>query len=423
MERLGRLTDDASMHTISLMRLMGMLALGSFLVHALVRKWRLYSGPAILLYSAYCLLAILSLTYTEHPLGTVRAIGAILGNLLFLFLVVNVVRSWDLARAAMVVWLCATVLMGFYTLYDWYWGPSVDVEQIGMTEARFRTVMEDTSEWERLDLVRRAVGPTSSAAVYAINLILAVPFFFCFLRQARSRGMTVLLWASLIIVTYNVLLTNTRAAVLLLAVVVVLSAARGLLPMTPRRMAFAAALIVALPLLAPQAVVQRILDLERYQFAEAGTFQIRANYWKAGLQIAEERWLTGFGVGNQLTIPRYLRGDGPEETTVHNEFLMTLLEVGVVGWVVFFGFVGLLLYYAFRGARLIRDLADRQDQYWFLVACQVAMIAVLLYGLQVDVFHFPLKGWWLIAGLSYVLYRLAQDLVKTPATPVNTEVA
>jgi hypothetical protein len=28
------------------------------------------------------------------------------------------------------------------------------------------------------------------------------------------------------------------------------------------------------------------------------------------------------------------------------------------------------------------------------------MISVLVFAVQVDVFHFPLKGWWLVAGIT-----------------------
>jgi hypothetical protein len=34
-----------------------------------------------------------------------------------------------------------------------------------------------------------------------------------------------------------------------------------------------------------------------------------------------------------------------------------------------------------------------------LRAGRVALLAVLIYGTQVDVLHFPLKGWWLAMGL------------------------
>jgi hypothetical protein len=40
-----------------------------------------------------------------------------------------------------------------------------------------------------------------------------------------------------------------------------------------------------------------------------------------------------------------------------------------------------------------------------VTACRVAIVITLIFGVQVDVFHFPLKGWWLIAGLTWVVYR------------------
>jgi hypothetical protein len=38
------------------------------------------------------------------------------------------------------------------------------------------------------------------------------------------------------------------------------------------------------------------------------------------------------------------------------------------------------------------------------------MIAVLIYGIQLDVFHFPLKGWWLVAGLVVAMERLSRHV-------------
>jgi O-antigen ligase len=418
LERIGRLTDDTSMHTISLMRIMGLLALGSFLLHALLQKQKLRFGPAVVLYAMYAGFAVLTITYSEHRLGTVRAVGAILGNLLFFFLVINVVRTWRLTRTAIVVWLAASSLIGCYTLYDWYWGESIEVEKIGVTETRFRTVMQDPSEWEKLDVVRRAVGPTSSSAVYGINLIMTVPFFLYFLRRKSSPWVRGVCLVALLIVSYNIMLTNTRAAILLLIVVLMICVARRLLEITPPRVLAAAVLVLALLPQIPAELYQRIFDLQRYQFSESGTFQVRVKYWKAGLEIAEQNWLLGIGVGNQAAIPRFLKGDGPEETTVHNEFLMTLIEVGIGGWVIFFGFVGFLLWSSFRAGRVFQELDSSGDRYWFMVACQTAMISVLLFGLQVDVFHFPLKGWWLVAGLSWVQYEqasVAAMQVRRPA--------
>ncbi|MGH9337403.1 MAG: hypothetical protein ACRD21_26945, partial [Vicinamibacteria bacterium] len=84
----------------------------------------------------------------------------------------------------------------------------------------------------------------------------------------------------------------------------------------------------------------------------------------------------------------------------------TLLDVGIFGWLFFYGFVATVLWYAFRAAAIFKRLGAA-EQYWFSLALGLATINVLLFALHVDVFHFPLKGWWLAAGLSCAVYRLA----------------
>src|SRR6266566_3483648 len=81
-ERLGRLTADTNMYTVSLMRIIGLLALVSFLVHAVYRKWRFRFGKPFFVYLVYCSVAIMTIFYTTDPLSTVRSGSAILGNLI-----------------------------------------------------------------------------------------------------------------------------------------------------------------------------------------------------------------------------------------------------------------------------------------------------------------------------------------------------
>jgi len=406
-ERIGRLTSDASMYTVSLMRIVGLLALASFLAHALVRKWKLHFGAAFFVYAAYCALGALTIFYTSDRLGAARGASATIGNLLFFFLVINVARSWRLAEGAVVAWLVVTALIGAYTIYDWHLGRSVAEQEIGMTGERLSTVFEDKSEWEALGKsVARATGPTSHAAVYGINLVMTLPFFVYFFRTRRRRLWKAAAAGGGLIAAYNIVLTNTRATLLLAGVVIALCLARRLLKLTLAQLlpvAFAGAALLAF---IPGAVYERVFDLSNYTYQRSGTYRIRLEYWNAGLAIAEEHWLTGIGLGNKNTIPRYLKGYGPEQTSVHNDYLQTFIEVGLIGWLCFFGFVGLIFWRSVRAAARWRR-GEAGAQYWFLIACQIAMIAVLLDGLQVDVFHFPLKGWWLVAGLSCVMYRIA----------------
>ena len=164
----------------------------------------------------------------------------------------------------------------------------------------------------------------------------------------------------------------------------------------------------------PGAVYKRIFDLSNYTYARSSTLQTRMAYWEAGTKIIQQNWLTGVGLGNQLAVPALASVKGPDESTVHNEYLETMIETGLLGWVIFFGFAGYLLHLGFVGAALVR----RRDpeRYWFLVACQIAMISVLVFAVQVDVFHFPLKGWWLVAGLTWAANEFnRKDILRSTA--------
>jgi O-antigen ligase len=418
MERIGRLTPDSSMYTVSLMRIVGLLALLSFLLHATTRKWRLRFGLVFYLYLAYCGVGLVTVFFSADQLGSVRQFGALLGNITFFFLVINLVRSWPLAKLAAIVWLCASVLVGSFTIYEWHTGRSgISEHKIGQTNQRFSTVLQDVSEYSTLESeVDRAMGPTSSPAVYAINMILTIPFFYYLFRVEKNFKLRLLLVLGGLTCLYNIFLTNTRAAILLAAGVVLLGLLRGMIVMTPPRAILSVASLAAVVVFAPSAIYKRVLNSSNYSYENSATLRVRIEYWKAGLQLAEKYWLTGMGIGNQLDIPRATRIPGPEASTAHNEYLYTFLEVGVAGWTLFFSFIALLLRYGIKAAAFFRRHAEMQEQYWFVLACNIAMIATLIYALQVDVFHFPLKGWWLVAGLTVALYTQARQKASALAT-------
>ncbi len=410
-ERFGRLTEDTSEFTVSIMRMVGLVTLGALLLHAAIRKWRVRFGVAFWLYSTYTLLAIVSLTYTTDFYGTVRACGQIVGNLLFFFLILNIVNDFKLARRGVILWLAATTVIALYTTFDWHFGKERIVESaIGAAGTRFQAVHLDSSEWEEsLTGVWRAIGSTSHSAVYGINLILTLPFFAFFLSRGHlSRHWRIVLFLSLLVVLYNILLTNTRSVMLVAMLVLILSLVRRLLVVRFSAVLSALVLaVIALPFV-NYPILQRVLELRNYTYRRSSTLRLRLSYWDAGLRVAENSWLFGIGVGNKNEIPRYLKhARAPEQTTVHNEYLQTFMELGIIGWLTHFAFVFLLLLYGILAVRILRSLNVEPEQQWFLTACQIAMIAVLVYGVQCDVFRFPLKGWWLVAGLTCILHEQA----------------
>lgn len=405
-ERLGRFSDDSSIYMISLMRLAGLLAMLSFGVHALIKRWKLRFGSSLLLYGAYCLFAGLTLFYSKDLSQAYRLYGLVVGNVFFFFLVINVVRSWKLFNTVLLVWIASSVLMGMFTIYNWHFSGSVIAEkQIGTTSTRFSTMYNDLSEWESLGGVTRAFGPTSGPAVYGINMILTLPFLLYLIRFAKTNVSKVLWLSALAIILYNILLTNTRATIVGAIIALLLSGLHRLIPITPARViAFCLIIILIIPII-PNTVIYRTLSYANYTYGQSATLRARIAFWKAWLNMAREYWLTGVGFGDLVTLSKYYdTSELPEQMSVHNHFLATFMELGIVGWLLFMGFLGSVFWTTRRAIRFFRERPAEQAQYWFLIASQVSFLTVLLYGLQCDVFYMPLKGWWLIAGLSQVLY-------------------
>jgi O-antigen ligase len=283
---------------------------------------------------------------------------------------------------------------------------------------RFSTVLADGSEFELLDRAPRALGSTSHPAVYGINLILALPFFAYLFRTTRSPWLRTGVGFAGAITCYNVALSNTRAALITMAVTLVLLVGTRLVRLTAQRLACAlVAMALAVPLV-PSALFDRVFDVSKYTVGRSETLRARLTYWTEGVQMFSENWLLGIGIGNQTELPRRLssRMHMPPNSSVHNEYLQSLVETGLLGYPLLATFIVLLYRRCRAGERFFRR-EDDPDTAWMCTACRVALLSMLFYATQVDVLHFPLKGWWLAMG---IVVALTERQYRRPAT-VQTE--
>jgi hypothetical protein len=421
LERLQRFTSDTATFTISVMRILAIMCLGALLIHRILQKRSFRLDKTMFLYGGYVGLQMLGMLHTTDPEGTKRAIGTILANCLFFFLYFNYFEKRGQIKLAIIIWLAANLVGAAYSTYDWHFGSGreggvkseVDPgEGAQSAENRWSTVWQDQAEWDTLGgkSARRSMGPTSHAAVYGINLIMTIPFFFMFLKRSRGFWPRAGIYACLGLVAYNVLLTNTRAVMLMAAGTVGLCMLYGLFKLKPIHLAvMLAAGIAAVPLL-PKDILNRVLDPKNYSKEKSAAMRVRFGYWVAGLHVISENLWLGVGAGNSKEIPKYTKDLAAEETTVHNIFIQIALESGIVGWLFFFSFVGALFYQARKAAEWLKGRAEWAEEHEILVAIQVAMISVLIFGLQVDVFDFPLKGWWLMATITLVYFGWAHKL-------------
>jgi O-antigen ligase len=413
LERVGRLTNDIEANTFSVMRIMGVLNLASLLLHALLNRRKFRFSVPLAVYGIYLFIGLLTLAHTSDMNRGVSAAGAMVGNLLFLFLTTNIVESERQARIAAGIWLLITVGVGLFTIYQWH-NPASRLSEdrynstgARTTDERFSTVLEDASEVDLSDRMPRASGTSSHPTVYAINTILTLPFFAFFVKTGTSRIWKLAAAVGFLVACYNILLTNTRAALLTMGISMVLMFWTKLVVPKPAVIASLAIVGILMIPMVPAALWDRILNVDNYSAEKSATLNARLIYWRVSWDILRDHPILGIGIGNQSEVPKRVTTIAlPPNSSVHNEYIESLLEVGLLGYPVLVAFM-VILYRRCRAAeRVYRNY--HPETALLLAAARVAFITTLIYGVQVDVMHFPLKGWWLAMGLVVALSELSK---------------
>ena len=436
-ERFGRISDDTSAFTLSVTRGVGLLSLAALVPVLVMGRRRPFVNGPLGWWCAFVAVGLLTLTYTSDLTPGVRIAGGHLGNILFMFTVMNLAMSDSVeesrrrSRIAILLWLLASTLVALYSIYDWHYGsgqtggiPISETDpQAGAQLAEFRwsTVWIDSAEKETLGglSIRRSMGSTSHAAVFGINLIMTIPFFFYLIRHCASRWIKWVMWAGLAASMYCVLLTNTRATLALAVGILGLCVILRLVRITPVFIIGGIAAALAAPFFLPEDIFERVLDLRNYQTSKSQAMSIRLEYWGAGLRAIADHWVMGNGLANQRVVLDYLEHPFEGKSHMHNIYLQTLMDVGVFGWGLFLMFLASTVRCCTRARRIFVTAGNKEDAD-MLTSALVMMIGVLIYGLQVDVFFFPLKGWWMVLGLVYVMARHGQLLVAERDAALRT---
>ncbi|HEY8154238.1 MAG TPA: O-antigen ligase family protein [Myxococcota bacterium] len=418
-ERLGRLTDDSAEFTVSIMRIIGLAAFGAYAIHCLVRRRRLYLPREAWVLGAWVALVAASTAWTSDPTASKRGFGLYAGNLIFFVLLINAVRSRAMARRLIALAITVSAVLGVYSLQQWRSSATLVVDdEVGAgafaTSDRFSGVWIDESELDSLGARKRLAGPTSHPTVYAANLLTLLPLCVWFFHRRLRPSLALLLAASLGVFAVSLMLSGTRAAILTVGVVCLLLVVTRLIPLRAWSIALAIAALAALPFAMPESVVERIFDTQQYTMKESASLGLRMAYWRAGLGVIRENPMLGAGYSNFHEIPRRVPELSPEATTAHNFLIQLWAELGIVGFALFLGFLGMIganLVAAYRSFRRRGDTSDAL----LCAAIGVSFVAPMILGISCDWHHFPMKIWWLGVGLSVVLRRIALGEIEEEA--------
>lgn len=417
-ERVGRFTNDVDPVTVSAARILGLIALASLLLRAALNKERLNFGLAFFSYAGYTLVALMSNAWAYEPQETARDGIRILGNLLFFFTIVNLIRDYATAKKVLIAWLLATFIAGSYSLAEYYYSGSNPVAEteMGLTSTRAATVVSDQAEARSLGTsVRRLFGTTAHPTLFGLNNTMAIPFLFWAIRASRRMALRLFWTVALLVSVYCILLSNTRAVFLIAIFTVLFCLWRGLLRPGVQSLICVLLISVAVLPFIPEDVYRRTLDPSLYTAEKGDAIRVRFKFWAKSWELIQDTWLHGIGVGNQTTVQAmvtdeqtgYLSTAGLK-ASAHNEFIWVMVEVGIFGYLMHWGFVGRTIWSSFAAARSFKRSPDSQEQYLFILACQALLVAIPLFSVQSEAFHYPLKAWWLTAGVSCSLLAAAR---------------
>jgi len=365
-------------NTLTLTSLAGMVVMGGWLVHLLVRRSRLrLSGPGLLLL-AYVLFALLSLSWTADPERSLPQVKTLVQLLLLYVMAVNLLTTPQALERALDVLLVATTMVSLLVL----------VQYDPATAAR-----------GSLESGGKSTDPNYLAATLIAPAVAAVA-----LGAARGR-LGWLRFAAFGSLGLATVVTGSRGG--LLAMLVGVGVVGILRPRLGVRLAIVTLLLLpVLPLVLPSAVLQR--QIERFQGLGEDRGSGRLDIWKVGGAMARDNPILGAGFGSfgpsfyrymyggeTVVDPRWARGNVWGGRASHNIYLSAAAELGAVGGGLLglaFGAHALAVFRACRRAKARRDGTDR------IYLALLAMFACfLLMGMTIDTMG--TKAAWLLLAL------------------------
>jgi O-antigen ligase len=298
---------------ITLTRLVGLALFGGWALHVIVTRQRVRLTRAGWRLVAFVGFAAVSVIWAADPGMSLRAVLTLAQLLLLAVMGAHVLRTPRDVQRVIDVLLVSAALVAVLMLGEGtpegrrvtftFGGESVNANYVAAT-LLFPAVA--------------AVALGSTGGAFGWWRLAAVAPIVVALFLTGSRGGAIGFVAGLLLVTALRRRTGVRLAV------------------------GAVALAIAVPLLAPQATVDRVLS--RYSTAQQDRLSGRTDIWKVAMAMVEDRPLQGQAYGGfsdafyhyMLTAkidPHFARMHSRGNRAAHNIYLGTLAELGVIGFV------------------------------------------------------------------------------------------
>lgn len=258
----------------------------------------------------------------------------------------------------------------------------------------------------------QTVNPMGAGTIFVVSLLVSAIPAGAIALLAQSHGMALCglavravgLGCAAPLFAYALWITYSRGGLLafFMAMLLGLALATGRTLPLPRlgRRAVAVSLVAAVlgaswavrnPVAEaqPPAPIERVTEAGQrvgvQELADTASFRIRLTYWRVGLDLFRNHWLSGVGLGNFKTVyPKYQYLGAGNVKEAHNGYLQMFGETGIVGGLWFAGAWAALLLWGIRRVRAVADLNRRL----VLTGLLTGLLAFLLHsGIDINFSH------------------------------------
>ena len=242
---------------------------------------------------------------------------------------------------------------------------------------------------------------------YSAILVVFIPFIWALYKNAKKGFQKRLLIGAIALFVVGIYFSYTRAAQLSLVIAV---GAYFIFKYKLGRIAVSASLIAAILGVAFLASNNKYLDFSpnfektvahtkfdnlieaTYKMEDISTME-RVYRWVAAKQMFEDRPLLGFGPGSfyfhykKYTLRSFETyvSDNPEKSGIHNYYLMTLIEQGVIGLLIFLGLIISIVLY---GERVYHSLINEKERNYIMAStistCIICALLIINDLIEVD---------------------------------------
>lgn len=247
----------------------------------------------------------------------------------------------------------------------------------------------------------RAFSTFGNPNNYAEFLMLFLPFAFAYAFTRKNVKARICLMVGVAVAVGALVLTYSRSgwiAFALAVVVYVMLSNKKLLPF------LAVLAIVAIPFL-PQSVLNRILTIGNMKDTSSA---YRINIWTGCINMIKDYWTTGVGLGSagfMNIYPKYSVVDSHTAPHSHMQFMEMLIELGIVGFVIYVCFTFVILRRFFKNSHC-EDVLVRN----VITAAAAAMAGIILIGFFEYCWFYPrvMFAFFVCVGVGMAAVNLAK---------------